>query len=175
MHAVAYLHKTFSFGSESLVGAILPEPKKAKAAGGAAAKKYKSRHVVLDTVKEGYVLVRKGIPIKNELVLEQLYADNEIEEAHFFIFKKRDDHLERNKTIPVWEACYFCTETSYYLRVQKCHLKQGYTNSGRTDKEKMWTFDPSSGGGLPYWVDRYIFCKSGQEKSKNKYNNKKND
>lgn len=117
-----------------------------------------------------YVLIRPGIAVKNEEEVDRLFKEKStLNEGYFYLFKHSDPNVRRNKRIPLYEAAYYCSERGYYLRVQKCHMKQAYANSGRCDKDAMWSVLEN---GQPYWVDRHAFCKESQRESKRKYESK---
>jgi hypothetical protein len=90
--------------------------------------------------------------------IDTYYANNLIQESLFSIFKNVDTNLNRNETIPVYEAVYLCENGQYY-KVQKKHLKMAYTNAKKLENSKAWTFGEKQ---LPYWVDRFIFTRLNQ-------------
>ena len=140
-----------------------PAPTKPKAL------KKNGRHVVWDP-REDYTLLREGIPIKNELEAGELFAQDTIDESYFYLFKHNDPKVPRNQLTPVYEAAYYCSDTDYYIRVQKRYLKRAYAKMQRCDKSKMWDVLEDQ---TPYWVDRHAFCKQGQRASKIKYQKQK--
>lgn len=101
-----------------------------------------------------YDLLREGIAVANEHAIDELLLQKKCDESYFYIFRHTDPQLKtRNPLVPVYEAAYWCVESNRYVRVQKCHLKQAYLRSGRTDATLAETI---SADGLPYWVDRQL-------------------
>jgi hypothetical protein len=114
-----------------------------------------------------YVCIREGVEIESTTVLDQLHKTKKLQEHMFYIFRNIDRNVTRNQEVPLYEAVYKCN--GVYLKVQKCHLKQAYMNSGRTDTSRMWTIQAD---GVPYHVDRYAYCKQSQLNSKKRYEKK---
>lgn len=138
----------------------------------AATKQGTSRHVPwTDEDASHYTLVRKGIPMPSTAEADRLFGAKQIQEAHFYLWKHTDPHLERNASIPKWEATYFFEDRQQHARVKKCHLKIGYQSAGRVSHDEIWSLDPQT--RLPYWVDRYAFSKIKQKSSKIKYEDSK--
>lgn len=132
-----------------------------------------SRHVpwTVDDASS-YQLVRRGIPLAGGATeADRLFATKQLQEEHFFIWKHNDPHLERNPSVPKWEATYYFEDRDEYARVKKCHLKVAYQNAGRCTHADVWTVNPQT--QLPYWVDRYAFSKLKQQSSKRKYEDSK--
>jgi hypothetical protein len=116
----------------------------------------KSRHVVWSD--SNYECIQRGTPFRNHTDVEALYQTKLLTEAMFYIFRHVNyADMERNATLPVYEAVYWCHEREQYLRVQKCHLKQVYATMRKNDVKNAWSVDEFS--GLPYWVDRHLFSK----------------
>lgn len=142
-----------------------PLKKKQKTTTLVAKDKNKMRNVRFDPSLY-YKLIRPGkVVVQYEGDIPNLADD----EANFYIFAHVDEKLHRNQDVPVFEAA-LLTKQGYYLRVQKCHLRQAYSKCKRTDLNKMYELMPD---GTPYWVDRFIFSKESQRQSKRKYENKK--
>lgn len=148
-------------------------PKRARKAGAAAAAgTTSSRHVAwTDEDASHYQLVRKGIPLANTAEADHLFETKRLEEAHFYLWKHNDPHLERNPSVPKWEATYYFEDRKQHARVKKCHLKVAYQGAQRVSHDEMWTLDAQT--RLPYWVDRYAFSKLKQRSSKRKYEDNK--
>lgn len=125
------------------------------------------RHVKWNPGQE-YVCVREGVEMESELDLDHLYKTKQLKESLFYIFKNVDKNVERNEDVPLYEAVYSCAGR-YYV-VQKRHLKQAYANSKRNDIKQMWTILED---GVPYYVDRYAYCRQSQLESKKRYENKR--
>lgn len=137
----------------------------------------KTRQVELPN-PQNYILIRPGSrTFASHEELTAAAEANELQEDMFFLYRHKDDTvLRRSAEVPVWEAC-FClcpsreaggTKT---IRAQKSHLRQAYTNSGRTNSALAWSFLSVTDGqeGPPYWVDRYAFCKMNQRDTKRRY------
>lgn len=113
----------------------------------------KGRHVLMVPGTD-YELLRDGIAVANERAIDDLLLQKKCDESYFYIFRHTDPQLKtRNPLVPVYEAAYWCVESKRYVRVQKCHLKQAYLRSGRTDATLAETIGDD---GLPYWVDRQL-------------------
>jgi hypothetical protein len=131
------------------------------------ASKSTSRYIAWsDNERKSYTLLRNGIPLLRRDDADRLYESNGLKEAHFYIFCHKDPHMNRNALVPKYEAAYFFSQTSEFVRVKKCHLKAAYQGLGRCMQVYMWTIDAD---GLPYWVDRHAFSKKKQQRSKRKY------
>ena len=116
-----------------------------------------------------YELVRPGIALAGGSVeADELFAKKQIREAHFFIWQHKDPNVQRNPSVPKYEATYLFADSNQHVRVKKCHLKVGYQEAGRFSHANMWSVDR-----LPYWVDRYAFSKLKQQSSKRKYEDNK--
>jgi hypothetical protein len=100
-----------------------------------------------------YVLIKSGNPVAVE---EDISAKTDV--SYLYIFKNIDSGVERNPSVPMYEATFYCADGAYYVRAQKCHLKRIYTKCGHIDLRKAWCVDEST--GLPYWVDRYAFSRT---------------
>ncbi len=187
---ICFLHDNYNFDDNVLIERVVfhVNPKKrplAKPTGGGGAtstftaKRGAGRHVIWNpfakyVCEKGveYSLIRKGRPVRNEEEVDRLFKEkSSLKEDYFFLFKHNDINVRRNKRIPLYEAAYYCSDTNYYIRVQKCHLKQAYANSGRCDKDAMWSLVDED-NDIPYWVDRHAFCKQSQRDSKRKYESK---
>ncbi len=108
---------------------------------------------------QNYICISKSEHVFKQLSdIDTYYANNLIQESLFSIFKNVDTNLNRNETIPVYEAVYLCENGQYY-KVQKKHLKMAYTNAKKLENSKAWTFTDKQ---LPYWVDRFIFTRLNQ-------------
>lgn len=131
-------------------------------------KQVSSRHIVWPShERKCYQLLRPGIPLARREDADRLYETATLSEAHFYIFRHEDPHLQRNALVPKFEAAYFFSDSGEYVRVKKCHLKMAYQAMGRCVNAHTWFIDGSS--GLPYWVDRHAFSKKKQQRSKRKY------
>lgn len=131
-----------------------------------------SRHVAWTADDAShYHLVRPGIPLAGAAEADERFANKTLQEAHFYLWKHNDPHVERNRSVPKWEATYYFEDRKEYARVKKCHLKVAYQAAGRCAPAQMWTMDPQT--QLPYWVDRYAFSKLMQQSSKRKYEDSK--
>lgn len=118
--------------------------------------KKRGRHIVWNPHNH-YECVREGdLIIENTSFLDTHQA----EESNFYIFKNTQLHASRNEDVPLYEAVYKCAN-NVWIRVQKKHLKVAYARCGRKNMDKMYEMEDN---GLPYWVDRYIFCKLKQNK-----------
>ena len=126
------------------------------------------RHVTV--VPDSYTLIREGKPLESTSVIDTLFAQGSITESLFFLFRRTEDEelIERNDTMPVYEALYLCGGNRY-VRVQKKHLEMAYRQLGRSEKARMWDI---MSDGTPYWVDRHCFTKMGQRDSKRRYEEK---
>jgi hypothetical protein len=104
-----------------------------------------------------YECIREG-----DLIIEDVsFLDtHQPEESNFYIFKNTHQHASRDESVPLYEAAYKCANNTW-IRVQKKHLKAAYLKCGRKDVTKMYEINED---GLPYWVDRYVFCKLKQIK-----------
>jgi hypothetical protein len=98
-----------------------------------------------------YVLIKSGKPV----AIEEDIASTDA--SYLYVFKNTDPGVERNPSVPLYEATFYCAEGGYHVRAQKCHLKRIYTQCGHTDRRLAWTVDGAT--GLPYWVDRYAFSR----------------
>lgn len=132
------------------------------AEGGSAGGK-RGRHVVWHPPAGQYVCVRPGdLIVQNIRDLDSLGQTPS--ESNFWIFHNTDPNAGRNPHVPLYEAVYKCADGTL-VRVQKKHLKIAYTHCGRKDVKRAWSLlcPPGGAGGagapLPYWVDRYAFCK----------------
>jgi len=98
------------------------------------------------------------------LIIEEIaFLDtHQPEESNFYIFKNTHQHASRDEDVPLYEAAYKCANNTW-IRVQKKHLKIAYTKCGRKDVAKMYEINKET--NLPYWVDRYVFCKLKQIKN----------
>ena len=115
-----------------------------------------------------YTLVRKGDKIfSNEIAISECFKGEKMNENMLYIFRHNDPDVYRYGKTPVYEACLKCG--TYYIKAQKCHLKQAYSNSGRTDIECK---DKILDDGTPYWVDRYVEGKVRARESKRRYDEK---
>lgn len=112
-----------------------------------------------------YELKRSGRVWSSMDEISTAYAANKISEEMLCLFQNTDRRCERDPCIPVYEAVYELKDQHYVL-VQKCHLKQAYSNSERTRRERGWDV---LADGTPYWVDRWAFCREGQHASKIRY------
>lgn len=127
-----------------------------------------SRHVVWpEADRAAYVLVRAGVTLQRREDADRLYDAGELTEAHFFVFRHRDPHQERNALVPKYEAAYYFEHSREYAKVKKCHLKAAYQRAGHTAHARIW--DVNADSGVPYWVDRHAFSKVKQQRSKRKY------
>jgi len=123
------------------------------------------------TPTDKYICIRSGSCIYNsEHLILEAYRTNQLTEDCFFIFRNTDSALERNTAIPLFEATYKCA-SGCYIKVQKCHLKQAYVNSRRSDRTQMWEMLADK---TPYWVDRYAFRIQKQREAKQRYEKNKN-
>ena len=111
-----------------------------------------------------YELVRKGIPFKSQALLVECAELGALTETHLYIFRHRDCQMQRNAVLPKYEGVFKCGD--YWIRAQKAHLSQAYVNSNRTERERMWCVFKDD---TPYFVDRYLFRKQNQLKSKERY------
>lgn len=121
-----------------------------------------------------YELLRKGIDVEDENAIAALLRTDggaHLTEAHFYLFRHRDESLQRNATIPRYEAAYWCKAHEHFIRVQKSHLKPAYANAGRKDATRWDDVDATD--GTPYWVDRHAFRKQRQRESKQHYEQRK--
>jgi len=118
--------------------------------------KKRGRHIIWNPHNH-YECIREG-----DLVIEDVsFLDtHQAEESNFYIFKNTHQHASRDEDVPLYEAVYKCANNTW-IRVQKKHLKMAYTKCERKNMDKMYTIEDD---GLPYWVDRYIFCKLKQNK-----------
>lgn len=87
--------------------------------------------------------------------IDKLYLDKLVSEEFFSVYKNTDPNVNRNETIPLYEAVYKCANGMTY-KVQKKHLKMAYGNANKLDNSKAWTFVEKD---VPYWVDRFIFTR----------------
>lgn len=127
-----------------------------------------SRHVLWsDTDRAPYCVVREGIAMEGREDADRLFERGELTEAHFYLFRHSDPEVERNASVPKYEAAYYFARTGEYARVKKCHLKVAYQRAGHTQHARIWDVDEAT--GVPYWVDRHAFSKMKQQKSKRKY------
>lgn len=151
------------------IGAIrnLSKPEKKRTIGPVVTKKKKSRCVVWSNQQKAYRCIRKGIDFISQDALLEHVASRSLTEAHMYIFQHLDQHMERNATIPKYEAVWYCAAEQCYFRSQKAHLQQAYINSNRTDAKRTWDNDPTD--NVPYWVDRYAFSVQAQIRSKEKH------
>lgn len=132
-------------------------------------KKKKSRCVVWSNKQKAYRCIRKGIDFTSQDALLTQVAERTLTEPFMYIFQHTDKYMERNATIPKYEALWYCAAEQCYFRSQKAHLQLAYTNSSRTDAKKMWDTDPTTTEQVPYWVDRYAFSVEAQIHSKEKH------
>lgn len=115
-----------------------------------------------------YTLVRKGnTNFNNEIAINESYKQGQMKEPMLYIFRHIDPNVPRNAETPVYEACFKCS--TYYIKAQKCHLKQAYGNSGRNDIERK---DDIMDDGTAYWVDRYVDGRVKARESKRRYDEK---
>lgn len=138
-----------------------PRERNAKSGGGG------GRHVKWNPGQD-YVCVRNGVEMESETALDHLFKTKQLTESLFYVFKNVDTNVERNEDVPLYEAVYLCGGR-YYV-VQKRHLKQAYANSKRNDVKQMWDILE---GGVPYYVDRFAYCRQSQLESKKRYENKR--
>jgi len=147
--------------------------------------KRSSRHVEWH-MGWGYALIREGVPL-TEAALDAKFKRGELKEEMLFIFKHRDPEMNRNEDIPLFEAAFLCAppntphpavtdlkklpQNYRYIRAQKRHLDQAYSNSGMRDKARMWNVDETS--GVPYWVDRHAFTIQNERAVKERHEEKK--
>lgn len=104
-----------------------------------------------------YRLVRKGNREFSEEELVKAFEQNGLREEDLFIFEHCDPNQQRNQWIPRYEAVFQLVaagNAKLYVRSQKRHLAQIYTNAGRTEEARA---DAILEDKTPYWVDRYIF------------------
>lgn len=139
-------------------------------------KEANSRHVAWTAQdQEQYQLIRSGIPFESRAQIDAAYEAHELRESHFDIWVHRDPNIQRNPTVPKYEATYriapLGAQKPDYARVKKCHLKAIYQAAGRSSHSQIWHVDSVT--GLPYWVDRYAFSKLKQQHSKRKYESNK--
>jgi len=148
--------------------------------GGGARKKHKpeaqqqqktpgSRHVRWDPGTT-YELVRAGAPWRTTQDIDDAHRRGALTEAHLCVFR-HSGAIDRNADVPKYEAVHMIAGNAtggapQYVRAQKCHLHQAYTNSGRADMRCAWALGDD---GLPYWVDRYAFCRVKQRQAKSRY------
>ena len=115
-----------------------------------------------------YKLVRKGShQFINEMGINASFKDGKMKEPMLYIFQHTDPDVPRNAETPVFEACFKCG--TYYIKAQKCHLKQAYSNSCRNDIERRGDIMPD---GTAYWVDRYVEGRVKARESKRRYDEK---
>jgi len=142
---------------------------------------------------QSYKLIREGTPITEDQI-DTLTDNEELAEDMFFIFKHRDEYMDRNETTPQYEAVFLCAPTGTedpvkawnrdkvalsdgqlpenyrYTRTQKRHLDKAYTKSERKDRSRMWEI---LGDGTPYWVDRYVHRVKNERAVKQRHEEKK--
>jgi len=115
-----------------------------------------------------YRLVRDGnYRFLNEEAISKSFKEGQLNECMLYIFKHNDPDVPRNADTPVYEACFKCG--AYYIKAQKCHLKQAYSNSGRNNIEQR---DEIMEDGTAYWVDRYVDGRIKARESKRRYDDK---
>lgn len=112
----------------------------------------KGRQVVWHPRPNQYVCIREGNYIVPNLVALDTHVP---QESHFYLYKNTDANASRNPHVPLYEAAYQCADGTL-VRVQKKHLKVAYAACGRKDVKRAWEMLE---GGLPYWVDRFAFCR----------------
>jgi len=130
------------------------------------------RHVRWDPYRTGgpgggpmYEKIRDGIPIESEACIKELADQDGITEAHFFLFRHCDPHVERNAALPLYEAAYWCVERNCFVLAQKRHMQRAYSLAKRTDRTRVWDML----AGEPYWVDRHAFRVQAQRDSKQRH------
>lgn len=165
MEVVQFLQDNYTFDDTVPIGSVRHHLKRPRAIIVPQKSTKIGRHVVWNPYDQ-YALLRKGIPIRNEAEAAALFTDGTIDEAYFYLFKNTDSKVQRNQIIPIYEAAYYCSETNYFIRVQKRYLKKAYAKMQRGDKSRMWDVMED---GTPYWVDRHAFCKQGQRENKKRY------
>ncbi len=131
----------------------------------------KGRHVIMDAgALADYALVRAAPlgPVANEAAIDQLLRTNACDERRFYVFRHVDaTHTQRNALVPVYEACYYCSDGAHFVKAQKCHLKQAYMNAGRTDTKRANDMMENN-DGTPYWVDRHAHKANLRKRQKKK-------
>ena len=110
------------------------------------------RHVTW-TPGDVYLLLCKGIPVRNEAEIFELHQQKRLTPAYFYIFKHKDALLQRNVHIPVYEAVYWCCESNHFVLVQKRHLRAAYAAVSQNKRDHMHDINVTT--GYPYWVDRH--------------------
>jgi len=128
--------------------------------------KTRGRHVKWDPSM--YTLIRKGQALQNTANIDVLFSEKNVEESLFYIFRHKNATMERNETIPLYEAVYYCD--GFYVRVQKKHLTMAYRKAGKCRKARMWDIEED---GTPFCVDRHCFSMIGQRESKKRYESQK--
>lgn len=132
------------------------------AASSSSATEKKSRRVTWSPGNK-YICIKTPTTTSQQQEVEVAFKNKTLSEAHFYIFKNVDPHVERNEEIPAYEAVYKWSEA--FIKAQKCQLKQAYLNDGRVDSKRIWEI---MADGTPYHVDRFAFCKQRQINSKKK-------
>jgi hypothetical protein len=98
------------------------------------------------------VLIKSGKPV----AVEEDIVHTDV--SYLYIFKNTDPGVERNPSVPLYEATFYCADRGgYHVRAQKCHLKRIYAQCGHTNRQLAWNVDEIT--GVPYWVDRYAFSR----------------
>jgi hypothetical protein len=127
------------------------------------------RCVVWNYNQQVYKLIRPGdYTFENEMDIDQMFQRGNLHEKHLTIFKHQDPDVIRNAETPVYEACLTCKH-GYFIKAQKCHLKQAYSNALRNDISHK---DDILNDGTPYWVDRYVDGRIKARESKRRYDEK---
>jgi hypothetical protein len=173
MSLVEFLDQTFRFDESTKIERVRQQMKRPRTSPKTKDKPLTKvgRHVVWDP-NPHYILVRAGIPIRNEQAADALFKEDTITEAHFYLFCNKDAKVQRNSDVPVYEAAYFCTDTRYYIRVQKRYLKRAYTKLKRTNRTQSHEI---LSDGTPYWVDRHISCMMAKQQPKRAVSKKKDE
>lgn len=134
-------------------------------------KKEKASRCVVWKQATLYECMRPGVAFESQQALVDCARQGNLTEDMLYIFKHKDENVTRNSMVPKYEGVFFCKATNEFIRSQKSHLAQAYNNSHRVDCKLIWSvFEDDE---TPYWVDRYAFCRQGQNESKQKYESTK--
>jgi hypothetical protein len=116
------------------------------------------RHVAWAPREGRDVCVQRGRrAFESEAAIDAAFRARELAEEDLYVFFN-GDAAERNEEVPRYEGVFAVSNGGGFRKAKKAHMKLVY--AGRTDRSRMWHVDPTT--NVPYWVDRYAFCKMRQ-------------